>query len=246
MATTYTYYVNTPPGDIVTRVTNLQTRLNIDLDISQDPTSVTYSGVTQIVYVVYASALTDKEAVIMEFLFETCIAQLTPGNEISPRPTDLLERVSYTANGPPTSQHDIRSKYQPGSFVIDAATNIGYICYKNTFGAAVWKSTGSSTGSINFTFDGNNGTGASTSNSSYSVFCAFYFEGTNNGDNVSNSYAVCYAGGNNFFGQYRLYDVLNAQVIGESVSTSVSTIPYTRMNITSISNLPVGPTYMEL
>lgn len=135
----YTFYV---PDDtnIVNKIIDLETRIDIDLDITTalSSPSTNYNGTTKILIVSFDSALSEKEAIVLSRLVDVNILGMVPGIDIQAKFTNSLPRESYVTSAPPTAAHDISSYYVVGSRIINTSTNQVWTCTDNTKNSAAW------------------------------------------------------------------------------------------------------------
>lgn len=136
--TDYKYYIDDDTG-IIPKLTQLETHIDIDMDIINSYPAVAYNNGTKILTVTFVSPLSETEALILTRLVETIIFEKNPDTDIQSRFKNHLPRESIVQSDPPTTSHDILNFYVPGSQIIDQGTNDIYYCINNTQNAAVWK-----------------------------------------------------------------------------------------------------------
>jgi hypothetical protein len=136
MASVYYYYVGAPV-DITARVTELDYKISIDLEID-DYISTVYNTSTQYVEVSFSSALGYLETNTLNNLVTLILYDGVLGSDPYPDDFNGGTRRSFKVTNAPGANHDYFSGYSIGSIVITTADDI-YICTDNTFTAAVWR-----------------------------------------------------------------------------------------------------------
>jgi hypothetical protein len=138
MSTTYFFFVGSPP-DIVTRVSNLDNKITIDLELSMlgTYTSTVYNVITENVEVTFSAPLSDPNTIVLNSLAKIALYDFITGHDVYVPDVRHLNRYSSSVTSAPTINHDINSGYAVSSLVTTTANEL-YICTDNTAGAAVW------------------------------------------------------------------------------------------------------------
>jgi len=138
----YTFYVEDDTG-IASKLTQLETRISIDLDITKTLSSpgVDYDNGTKILTISFDTSLTENERLILSRLVDVSILDKTPGIDVQSLLYNQITRDSLASDTTPGSQHDIASYYFVGSRVINPTTNDIWVCTDNTLNNAVWQKT---------------------------------------------------------------------------------------------------------
>jgi hypothetical protein len=136
MSTTYEFYVGTPV-DIASRVSQLDSRLSIDLEISATYTSTVYNGITENVEITFSAALSDFQICILNNLAGISLYDKVTGINMYNVNANDFNRRSFSVSGNPGVNHDELSGYTIGSTISNTLNEI-YICSDNSTSAAVW------------------------------------------------------------------------------------------------------------
>ena len=129
----YQFYI-ADDTDINDKIMVLETRINTDLEIQPNLTSISYNSGTKFLTITFDQLLSTHEEFVLQILVNPCIFDRNC-HIITPRNTG-----NATIN--PVSTNDIKSGYQPGSFVYNTTTGISFINIDNTQDDAVWISIG--------------------------------------------------------------------------------------------------------
>jgi hypothetical protein len=138
MASVYYYYVGAPV-DINDRVTELDYKISIDLEVpGSDYISTYYNTYTQYVEVSFSTALGYLEINTLNNIITIILYDGVLGTDPYPDDLNIGARRSFKVSSAPGANHDYYSGYSVGSIVITTADEI-YICTDNTVTAAVWR-----------------------------------------------------------------------------------------------------------
>jgi hypothetical protein len=139
MSSTFTFYVENPPVNILTRVTDLTTKINADLDLTTVTLiSCIYSNITQIITIIFNTNLSSLQTSILINLVKINIFDAVVDVDVYVSDFNNTRRTSYKTANKPTANHDINSGYTEGSHITTNSNHV-YVCTDDTANNAVWK-----------------------------------------------------------------------------------------------------------
>jgi hypothetical protein len=139
MSVTYFYYTG-PLVDIVTRVSTLNSKILIDLDLPvADYVSTVYNAGSGNVEVTFTSALSVFQINVLNSLTSIILFDGTVQNGgVYVVNVNAFNRRSFSVTGIPTNNSDNISGYSVGSMTTTPSNEI-YMCTNNTTANAVWE-----------------------------------------------------------------------------------------------------------
>lgn len=126
-------------SDPNTKMTLLDSRLSIDLELSSLYIDSNYDNVNEIINVNFNTALSFYQEVnILNNVFDIIVRGSVPLLDVFIFNPNNFSRRSPKVADPPTAGHDYNLGYTVGSIVLTLADEI-YICTDNTIDAAIWR-----------------------------------------------------------------------------------------------------------
>lgn len=136
--TTVYYYPITDATNIATKVSLLDSKLLVDMEIPvANYTSSVYNSGTQYVEVTYSAPLDYLPVNTLNNLVTMIIYDGVLGNDIYYNDFNTGVRRTYNVSAAPTIYNDGADGYDIGSMVI-TTSNVIYMCTNNTLNNAVW------------------------------------------------------------------------------------------------------------
>lgn len=135
----YIYYYNVAGvSGIATRLSNFNSKITNDFDLSANFVSATHNVSTDNIEVEYSLQLTDFQLSTLTNIIDIIFNDYIVGQSVYIVDPNNRHRTTVGASVAPGSNHDESLGYSPLSIVITTSGDI-YMCTNNAIGAAVWK-----------------------------------------------------------------------------------------------------------
>ena len=242
MSVVYNYFVGSPP-DIATKVTDLDTKITIDLDLQTGTyTSTVYNALAECVEVTFSAALNDFRLNILNNLTKLILFE-EPYYEVYTVNFNAFNRRSPLVTNLPTVNHDGLSGYSVGSIVLINDGTI-YMCTDNTTGAAIWgRIFHSETNMMTLAIEGSDG--FLISSIVFDTVGTFIYRGSLVDGGISKILAVVSSSDGSATGEVRITDITNTNTIALAGFGPTSGIKEV-LDLGTISNVPSGQAIFEV
>lgn len=177
MVVSLDYTTNNIP-DVVAKISSINEKLSIDLDLGGIYIDHVYDERNQIVTFNFAQELNVLQNIAISNIINIWFYNAITGVDVYVPNFNNFCRLSILVPNDPTPNHDILSGYSNGSYVV-TTTNKIFMCAENTAGNAIWKNISETSSNVKINFTNNRGEGLEINSlSDWSNLCCFSLCGT--------------------------------------------------------------------